>query len=324
MLFRRTSPYAGLNNRHPMIAYTVRHVRGGRSPQGTVRFAWVALGIMLAVALVPLLLFLWLYTPSYRGDYYALEVTFYYTLVAGGVSLFAFPIVDFFTVFYAVNSIRAETHNSTKFDLMRTSTIDAVAFVDARLGLARVQAWRVLVYMWAGRLIAVGMMAGVGVTGLGVLLYEDTLNLADMDANAWYFVCFFALCALIFLVQYLGEPLWRLNMLSAYAASVAVRYHANATTWTVLGLGVIVMLGFIGALGAGVVFGSVGLYGLGEWVLDEPNNFAWRFREQWSLSLAVVPYALMPLAVWGAQRVFCQWRRRVTIRYIFQQQGADA
>ncbi len=324
MLFRRTSPYNGLNTRHPMLSYTVRHVRGGRSAQGTVRFAWVAFWIMLAAGIIPLALFLWLFQPTYRSDYYWIQSSFFYILGAGAIVTFMFPLVDFFTVFYAVNSIRAETHSGTKYDLLRTSVADTANYVDARLALARVRAWRIMVFMWTGRLVAVGMLVLLGVAGFGVLLYEDDFNGAFTDSTFWFAVAFFIIGAAIFLVQYLGEPLWRLDMLNAYASSVAVRYKSNATTWVILGLGMLVIMFFQGMLAAGVVYGGWGLYELADYLLSESRGYYWDFRDQLGFSFALIPYIAMPFFNWHAQRWLYRWRRQVTMRYIFRHRGVDA
>lgn len=324
MLFRRTSPYSNINTRHPMLSYVVRHVRGGRSHQGTVRFAWIAFWIMLAAAVVPLLLFLWLFTPTYRSDYYWLESSAVYMLFASGAVLFIFPLVDFFAVFFSVNSIRSELYSGAKYDLLRTSTIPADDYVDARLALARVRAWRVMVFMWVGRLVAVGIWAVLGVLGLGVLLYEDGLNLSDFaDLDFWFYAAFFIGFFLTALVQVLAEPLWRLDMLNAYAASVAVRYKSNAAIWSVLGFGYLVILLIYGLLGAVSVFGGV-------WISDVIGNFfpyqdySWEFRDRMSMTFSFVPYMLLPFLTWNVTRWITSWRRRVTVRYILRHRGTDA
>ena len=325
MLFRRTSPYTNLDAQNPMLSYTVRHVRGGRSAPGTIRFTWIAFWIMLAAGIVPLVLFLWLYEPSFRDDYYWFQVSFVYIMGAGGLMTFMFTLVDFFTVFYAVNSIRADTQSGTLYDLLRSSTVDTSAYVDARLALARVRAWRIMVFMWAGRLVAVGMLLVLGVTGFGILLYEDEMGNALMDETFWFAILFGMIAGIVFLVQFLGEPFWRLDMMNAYAASVAARYNSNATTWSILGLGLVAILFLQGMMGAAVVYGSLGLHALVDEVLSAINaGYSWDFRDRLGLTFAVIPYMLVPWLTWFGQRRLYHWRRQVTIRHIFRHRGVDA
>jgi hypothetical protein len=327
MLFRRANPYNTINPSYTPLTYIVRHVRGGRSPEGVVRFSWTATAIMAAVIVLPLGLFLLAIGRPFSVDrYYYLENTFYYALGVMGISIILFPIVDFFTLLYAVVSVRGDMNRSIKFDLLRTSLANPADYVDSRIALAKVRAWRVFVFMWTGRLLACVLVALLGVIAFIMEMFVNPLNWRDFTySDTWFGLAVAVICGAIFLTQLLAEPLWRLDMLIAFGVSIATRVRrGGALMWLVLGLGTLGLIVAQGAIGAAVVFfGFRFAENISDLLWASDQDFTWQFRERIGFLTGVLPYAFMPLAVWAFHRMIRRWRRRVAIHYIFRYPGGD-
>jgi len=325
VLFNRANPYNGIDENFPPLAYLTRHVRGGRSRDGANAMGRLAMLIVAVVVLLPLALLLVFVRPAYAVPNYWLQNSWWYALVVMGLSIVTFPLVDFFTVFFAVNSIRSDIKDTVKFDLLRASLVDPAAYIDTRIALARLRTWRVFVFFWVARWAAVVFVGLLGLTTLFVQFIEDGFPFDLLtDARFAFALTMVSMGVLIFLVQLLAEPLWRLEMLTVFSVSVAARLRSNTAAWLVVGLGVLGIALAQGAFAAAVIWLAVGFFEVVEELLRFLDVGTYDMRENLTWAVGMFPYAVMPLAVWALQRWFRLWRYRVAVRYIFKAQGGDA
>jgi hypothetical protein len=321
-LLSNTSPFRGFDREHPLLAYIIREVRGGRTPAGLARYSRQVMWIMLALAFGGLAVLLVFYQPQYRGGQWRQQAAALYTAGAFGVGMFSFVIVDVVTLFYAAVSLRGDIGRSVKFDLLRTSTLPPANYIAARLTLAQVRAWRVFIVMYAARVAACVLAAGVFTWIIGY-------NLIDYGppVSEWEFLMTTASILLgvaIFLVLLLWEPFWRQRMLTALAASIAARVRRAVWMWLVLGGAYLLVVFLQGALAAGAST-------LGFWSADAVTNqflpyeaYSWEFRNRVSVMVGFLPFMAMPPLVYRLQLWLTNWRWHVAEQYIFKQQGEDA
>ncbi len=325
MLLRRMTPYNDANVSHPLVAYRVRHIRGGSTPaqmMTTGRYAFWVVGLVM---LIPLLLLMLLLNPTFSDPYHDMQIAARYAIAAVLFSIGLYPLVDFFTVYFAAMSIRTDTLDNTHYDLMRVSLIPPATYISTRIALARARAWRVFIFAWAARLIAALMLLSVVAGAILIGFYENEFRLPlRNNPDVWFDFTLIAAGMVIFAIQLLCEPIWRLEMLTAFGASMGARFHRGPLMWLFLGLGWLVIVILQGALAAGVVWLALSLGELVEILFSYSGLVDYGFRSDMQLLVGLIPYALMPFAVWNLQRWFRGWRERVAARYIFKKQGPDA
>ncbi len=255
MFIKSTSPFKDFDPNHPLLSYALRSVPGGRTPEGLVRYSnktlWI-LATLLFGGLAVLIGLAGATTVPKLDELLTLAVG--YARVALFISILIFPIVDFVTVFYAVNAVRGDRNTDGKFDLMRITTIKPDIYAITRLTLARVQAWRVFVVMWYLRLLCcvlVTILAIVAallqfISQLTYPLHIDVYVLAVAVVYNTLVVVGVAYAMMIY------EPLWRFKYLSSLGALCAARHRNIGVVWlrlvsTILITGIIT-LGFLGIL----------------------------------------------------------------------------
>ncbi len=288
----RVNPFNSFDATHPLLSYVVREVRGGRTPEGLVRYSrrtlWILGGLLFGGLFVAIALYQPVFQPSYTDDEWALQIAALYTVGAFAVSIFTFPIVDFVTVFYAVNSIRSEMRQDVKFDLLRATTLSPYVFAASRLTLARVRAWRFFVLMWQLRILCC-FLAGF------VLLWAVlAFGGSTPDPAMGYFI----FGAVIFVVMLVWEPLWRFRMMTNLAASFAARFRSDLAVWLAVG-------GSLLAVGTLQLMLAVGVGWMGFY-------------------MNILPYMAMPFVVWTLQKGLADWREQVLVDNLFRWKGEDA
>ncbi|MEM6530349.1 MAG: hypothetical protein AAF653_18765, partial [Chloroflexota bacterium] len=84
------------------------------------------------------------------------------------------------------------------------------------------------------------------------------------------------------------------------------------------------VVGLQGMLASGVTTLGMTCYNLMEELLYRFSDFRTDYVSQLALMAGTVPYAVMPLVVWFAQRTFTRWRLNVAERFIFMRRGDDS
>lgn len=320
MLFRHWNPLKGINIDHPLIAYMLRSVLGGRSEIGLLRYSWHAALITWAVMLAPMAVTVALYVPRYQNDYFRLQTAAYYGAGAMAASIFLFPIIDLVTIFYAAITIRADRQADVKFDLLRISLVKPVRYRRSRLIVAQVRAWRVFVIMWAARLMAWITLAVVGFIALLIAFVEDGLYWT-LDGEFWWAFIFFVVVIVIFTVMLLLEPFWRFEMLAQAATTIASRFERSGLMWLTLG-GMLVLIIFSqGSFAAGVVALSWGLNRLFYSLL--PYRLDYSTQTSLETMAGLIPFMMMPLLVWTLQHWLRDWYDRLGMSSIFRPKVED-
>ncbi len=311
MLTSRFSPFNDFDHTHPLLSYALHSVPGGRTPEGLVHYSNKALWILAALLFGGLFALLLVAIASGSTLDGLLSVGIAYSIFATLISLFAFPIVDFVTVFYAVNSIRSDIDREVKFDLLRITPVPPATYASARVALARVQAWRVFVLMWQLRLLCCVLL--VAAAGVGLFVSPPDLN----DSAALFAFSTVLLGAGVAFVMFIGEPLWRFRYFSTLGASFAVRFRNPFTAWlwTVVEMVSVTILG-------GVLFLAITLIGM--WVggfvqslmFDALYGSADVYTFTWAFS--ILGYALLPIWVRSLLQGVNIRRERELHQHIFQ------
>ncbi len=149
-----------------------------------------------------------------------------FALVIGAAGLL-FIIVDFASVFFGVAVARSQ---SAQLDLLRMTPLKPLFFVESLHQVAQVQTWRVFVIMQSIRLILVAAMFTVGIMATFVMI------VFTFGAGLVWVVVLLALL--------LGEPIWRLQMMTAIGVMAGLRATSSGAAWgTGLGLMFAVWIG---------------------------------------------------------------------------------
>ena len=200
-----------------------------------------------------------------------------YWLVVGAAVLL-FVVVDFASIFFGVTSARSQ---STQVDLLRMSPLPPERFIEAVHQLAQAQAWRVLLIMQGMRFALLAALFTVGIMAVGVVV------IFTFGAGALWVVILLALL--------LGEPVWRLQALTAIGIMAGMRMSDRGTAWgTALGL----------MLAAWVVQGLVAL---------APIFVARIFIDGGSIFF-VVPLTIVLITMTWSIRTAQHWLRDVCLR----------
>ncbi|MEM6281634.1 MAG: hypothetical protein AAF787_05545 [Chloroflexota bacterium] len=323
-LFRHVSPFNTFDATHPLLSYLIRDVRGGRTPAGLERYSQQALWVLGVLMFGGLALVIGIYEPVYPDDYYRYQAGLIYTIAAVGVSMVTFVIADLVTLFYVAHAVRAEINRELRFELLRTTTVNPEDYIASRLALGQVRAWRVYVVFIGLRWLAVVMAILMALWGLVLLLIVQAFTLADLlQPTVIFFIAFFTLAVVIFLVMLLWEPFWRFRMLTTLAGSLATRFRNGFVMWLLLAGAYLLVVGLQGMLASGVTTLGVAGYQGTEDLLYRFSDFRTDYVSQFALVAGTVPYAVMPLVVWFAQRTFTRWRLNVAERFIFMRRGDD-
>ncbi len=325
MLSRWASPFETFDYQNPLLSYVIREVRGGRTPQGLVRYTWqvaaVVGALMLAGAVLTPLLF---WAPvSFRGEYWFIQVFVGYSIVVALISIFLFPIIDLVTLFYGAISIRTEVARDVRFDLVRASTLNPQDYVQSRLALAQVRAWRVFIVMWIMRFFGCLLLAISGLVALALLIFESGVFIDDvLRPEVLYGVSFVVAGIAIFLPLMLLEPLWRFRMMTALAAALAARIRGGFTMWLALGGSTLLVLFLQGMFAVTVVWvGSLMSSFVNEMWFSYDSNY--QFRDMASTTVGLIPWMAMPPGVWALQMSVTRWWEDTAAGSIFTPRARD-
>ena len=325
MLSRWASPFEVFDHHHPLLAYVIREVRGGRTPEGLVRYTWKVAAVLSALMFGGALLAPVVFLSPYNTDDHFLQVWLVYSLAAVSASIFLFPLVDLVTLFYGAVGIRTEVKHDVHFDLVRASTLEAHAYVQSRLALAQVRAWRVFIIMWLMRLFACVILALTALAALLFSIASGNLTLTDILSPEMVYMAFFVTAgSIIFLILMLWEPLWRFRMMTALAATLAARIRGGVTMWLTLGGATMLVVFVQGMFAIFIVWmGAIMTSFVSDlWSVNVSDSGA--FREMLSLAAGFIPWMALPPGVWALQTSVTRWWEGAAVAAIFAPTREDA
>lgn len=214
-----------------LYRYLSRNVRWGQTRTHLANMS-LSLSIITIAITVILGLFSWLFRSSI-GVW----------LLSGFVG-FSFIIVDIASIAFAIIGMRSGKEH---LDLLTLSHIQPIYFIKAQHQVAQTRTWRILIVMQALR----STLVIIAFT-FGIMLIVVTVIFTFGGGLLW-------IAALVVLA--LWEPIWRLQMMTAFGVMVASFQRNAIITW---------MSGLALMFGTWIAHGILGIIPF--WILREGND----------------------------------------------------